>query len=57
MLDLAVRSGATLSNLAAGQLHPSLPPAAAFTDIHAFQVRWLGIGWAAAAVEWLFSRC
>lgn len=39
LLDLAVRSGATLANLAAGQLHPSLPPADAFTDIYAFQVR------------------
>lgn len=39
LLDLAVRSGATLGNLAAGQLHASLPAAEAFTEVHAFQVR------------------
>jgi len=39
LLDLAVRSGATLGNLAAGQLHASLPAAKAFTEVHAFQVR------------------
>lgn len=33
-----MRGGATLANLAAGDLHPSLPPADAFTAIHAFQV-------------------
>lgn len=38
LLDLTVRGGATLANLAAGDLHPSLPPAADFTEIHAFQV-------------------
>jgi hypothetical protein len=38
LLDLTVRGGATLANLAAGDLHPSLPPAEAFTAIHAFQV-------------------